>query len=168
MLLSRGIKSPLLKTGRGLFLVDGETGLPFDIKPLQSPSRAGITISEALWETLIASSESSSLAASSPADATAWLSSALQALSRIDCRYFPCASILIWRCRWTCFTFHNKQLNTSISVLSLRDATPKLTTSSFGPPVSQIIKLGPESKNSNLVPPLVDRPLTNGINFWGW
>lgn len=44
------------------------------------------------WQSLtllIASSESSSLAASSPAEATASSSTALQALSRIDCRYLP-------------------------------------------------------------------------------
>jgi hypothetical protein len=53
-------------------------------------------------ETLIANSESSSLAASSPAVATAWSFRALQAFSSIDCKYFPCASIRSWRRRCTC------------------------------------------------------------------
>ena len=107
----------------------GEIGLPLDVKQLsteQSPilagtftaflfSRAaaisdrqgifmvssGFIPSQSL-ETLICSSESSSLAASSPAVAAAWSLRALQAFSSIDCRYLPCASILSWRWRWTC------------------------------------------------------------------
>ena len=108
----------------------GETGLPVDVKQLsteQSPRRAGrlevLLFSKAAaisekevtfmvsrgpipWhslETLIASSESSSLAASSPAFAAAWSFRALQAFSSIDCRYLPCASIRSCRRRCTCF-----------------------------------------------------------------
>jgi hypothetical protein len=94
----------------------GETGLLVEVKQLsteQSPMRAG-TLEAFLFpkaaassdkegifmvssgaipahslETLIANSESSSLAASSPAVATAWSFRALQAFSSIDCKYFP-------------------------------------------------------------------------------
>ena len=55
-----------------------------------------------LLETLMASSDSSSLAASRPAKVAACSSKALQAFSRIECRYFPCASILSWSLRCTC------------------------------------------------------------------
>lgn len=47
--------------------------------------------------TLIASSESSCLASSSPTDATGCSFSALQAFSSMDCRYLLCASIRRWR-----------------------------------------------------------------------
>lgn len=112
----------------------GETGLPVDVKQLsmeQSPRWAGrlevllfsktaaISDKEGIfmvsrgaspWQssvTLIASSESSSLAASSPADSAAWSWRALQAFSSIDCRYFPCASIR--SCKWRCTCFEEKQ-----------------------------------------------------------
>lgn len=106
----------------------GDTGLLVEVKQLsteQSPIRAGIveafllsraaassdmdgifmfsrgTIPWQSLETLMASSESSSLAASSPAATMAWSFRALQAFSSIDCRYLPCASIRSWSRRWT-------------------------------------------------------------------
>lgn len=105
----------------------GESGLPVEVKQLsieQSPICAGIlqvglistdALNEGIFivssgampwhslDTLIANSESSSLAASSPAVATDWSFRALHAFSRIDCRYFPCASMRSWRRRWTCW-----------------------------------------------------------------
>lgn len=106
----------------------GENELSNDVKQLsavQSPTRDGKPDSELLskvaansekqgivrvstglspgqsLETLIASSESSSLASSSPAGTATWSLRSLQAFSSIDCRYFPWASIRSWRWRWT-------------------------------------------------------------------
>lgn len=127
ILPSNGTKSPFPNKGLGLFFriaasPVGEKGLP-----LQLPNRAGKSeeflfsrevassdkegifgVSKGSsplqsFDTLIANSESSSLAASSPEVAAAWSFRALQAFSRIDCRYLLWASIRSWRRCWTWF-----------------------------------------------------------------
>lgn len=94
----------------GLFLAPtGDNGLPVEVKQLlsreQSPIRAGKLdvhlfsrvlmgcVSLVSVETLISSSDSSILAASSPAKHDVWSFRALQAFSSIDCRYLPWTSI---------------------------------------------------------------------------
>lgn len=109
VLLSIGNPLTLVKP-RGLFFREL---IPFDGKQSsskQSPSMAGMLhaflfsklgpISGNEGPLMNANSESSSLFISRPFNSRDWLLKALQAFSRIDCKYFPCASIR--SCRWRC------------------------------------------------------------------
>lgn len=112
VLLSIGNPFMLVKA-RGLFF---RAPIPLDGKQSsskQSPTLAGT------WQAFLfsilgpilgnegtltnANAENSSLFTSKPFDSRDWLLKALQAFSRIDCKYFPCASIRSCRRRCTYF-----------------------------------------------------------------
>lgn len=78
-------------------------------------------------ETFMSSSESSTLAASSPADTAAWSFRALHAFSSIDWRYFPCASIRSWRRRCTWFNHKKYFWNLKIT-MSIVNSSSKTET----------------------------------------